>query len=162
MCINKLRVMCVMCKTPMLFLKTKKERKRENVNLGFLKFLGEKIKLIEGKQREKRKKQRKQRKEGKHFTVCTPKKGREKKHIRSETPAFERRSSANNNSETTNLSLFRALVLHSFFLACAKTERRSCLLVPKNQISWHNNPLPREKKNGTPLVRDGERHRETD
>ena len=97
--------------------------------------MGEKIKLIEGKQREKRKKQRKQRKEGKHFTVCTPKKGREKKHIRSETPAFERRSSANNNSETTNLSLFRALVLHSFFLACAKTERRSCLLVPKNQIS---------------------------
>lgn len=79
MCINKLRVMCVMCKTPMLFLKTKKERKRENVNLGFLKFLVEKIKLIEGKQREKRKKQRKQRKEGKTlYCLHPPKREREK------------------------------------------------------------------------------------
>jgi len=133
-----------MCKTPMLFLKTKKERKRENVNLGFLKFLGEKIKLIEGKQREKRKKQRKQRKEGKHFTVCTPKKGREKKHIRSETPAFERRSSANNNSETTNLSVSRACF--AFLFSCLRKNREEELFVGSKKSDFVTQQPPPQRK----------------
>ena len=53
-------------------------------------------------------------------------------------------------------------------LFCAKTERRCGLfvVVPKNQISsltqQQQTPSEEKRRNGTPLVRDGERHRETD
>ena len=111
-------------------------------------------------------------KEGKLLSVHTRlkrRRGERKTTHRSETPAFERRrSSANDdddsNSDRTNRE---SLVLRSSFVLRKNREALWVVRCGSKKSDFVSDPttpppLKKKRRNGTPLVRDGERHRETD